>query len=270
MRHFINILTENSLDRIVQERTRAWREITERSTKFAERWKTPSDMVNEFAAMDKSPSRKYTSGLITLYFKDPWNLATTGYVEDVLDGFYKIAKGTKLDGEVVNLDLASYSSLRDVSKIVSKFLIKTHEKRNFEKNSFADMKIYVQKEGSNFRDINVKNRKGDDVGNFVIDLSYRERGIATMHSELETEYQGKGYGAKIYDWVEKYVSDNMGLKLRPSDHLTQSSYNLWKKRNPEYLEHHIKKSEYLEHHHIKKSAVYSRIRWGDEGGSHFK
>jgi GNAT superfamily N-acetyltransferase len=217
VRNLINILTESRLDRIVEQRTSAWRKLVEAYPALKQRWETSESMVRDFSKLDPDDQTyRHTNGLISLFVKQPWDFEEYRYkLRFWMQKFSQLDHNSK-----ISRDIASYDNLEQFISAIERIPEKVKKSKT---TTLGNMSLSVVNNHGDGRQVNVRNSAGKSMGHFTIDLTYRNRGIATLHSSLYPEYQRRGFGSKIYDWVENYVRDNMNLKLRPSNTLTQSS-----------------------------------------------
>lgn len=200
MRNFINIVTEKE-DR--------WAALERKyGTMLAQHYLT----MDDFKHLDPSPMK--VQWLLRSYSREPFGLD---------------ARQIHVYMSLPNTgDIMSYATFADFASKCEEILAKRKQKDEVIHKS-GDFALTVKMSSGAERFDLYKNKK--IIGKFLVDLSRREEGLASVHSEIAKPYRRMGLGTMVYNWVEQYVA-KQGLKLTASQNLSTASFAFWQKRDP--------------------------------------
>lgn len=203
MRNFINIITEKEDRWAALER------------KYGEMLAQHNLTIDDFKTLDPSPIK--VQWLLRSYSREPFDINP-----------HQIREFMALPNTG---DIMTYATFADFAAKCEEILARRKPKDQVVHKSgdfVLTVKIWNGAEAFEL----YKSKKF--IGQFLVDLSRRDEGLASVHSMIEKPYRRMGLGTMVYDWVEQYIA-KQGLKLTASDNLSTASFAFWQKRNPESI-----------------------------------
>lgn len=201
---------------------------------------------------DPTSNHKYSDWIVRAFMAKPLDYFREGYILDRTHT--QLRRFDQGLGKKFNLptDIYQFKTINEfydaminvpdtprADKRIGEFYIHVAKPRGFSRPGSNDAKYS--------RDVTLF--KGEEkIGSFIMDFSYMDEGVVTMHSDMDRQHTGKGYANVVYGWIAGIMKSKYNLDLMPSDRLTDYSYRFWLKRMPRFMTNYVvddKGSRYL-------------------------